>query len=351
MRTTLQNVAESRIPEALGLAPGDLSRIASYVNEAQQRLINAGGETGWWGGWAKLAFDVDVSDPYVTTPPGFARLAAIDICRTPIRVQNQWYEFLVDGIGYQQPCTESGRIPRGPLEAYERDDVCTAYDLTTTNQYIRVYATDTRDTGKRIAFLQAKDQNGNGIYTTDDTTQVDGFFLRLDYDAVSHATTTDYIVTEFKGVQKDITYGDVIVMEVDATTGAESLLARYKPNETNPSYRRYYLNRAPQNCCGASDTTTFQVLALAKYDFVPAYAPSDWVQIGNIPALKEECLSIRYSEKDSAEAEQLSLIKHSKAIQLLSQELSHYVGKSNPAINFAPFGTAKLEQQGIGYLV
>lgn len=349
MRITLQDVANSNIPRAIGLAPGDLQGLSAYVNEAQQRLINAGGESGWWGSWAKIAYDMEQSDPYFTLPQGFARAAGIDVCRTPIRIQNEWYEFMADGIGYQIPCSSTTfGWGNGPFEAYERQNVCTAYDLTTTNQYIRVYATDTRDTGKRIGFLQALDSNGNGIYTTDESMQVDGFFLRLDY--TTPATTT-YIVTAFGGIQKDITYGDVIVKQVDATTGDEVLLARYRPWETAPSYRRYYINRAPNKCCGSTTETTFQVSVMAMYDYKPAYAASDWILIGNIPALKAECQSIWYGEKDSPEAAQMSLIKHNEAIKLLNDELTHYMGKQQPAVNFAPFGFNSPCERQIGYIV
>jgi hypothetical protein len=39
-----------------------------------------------------------------------------------------------------------------------------------------------------------------------------------------------------------------------------------------------------------------------------------------------------------------------EAINLLNGELRHHLGKQRPAINFAPFGTAKLSYQRIGSL-
>lgn len=343
MRITLQNVADSRIPQVLGLCAGDLPRLASYINEAQQQLINVAGETGFYGGWAKVVFNVSCTDPYITLPPEFARLVNLDVCRWPIPVQNQWYEVLEAGIGLQTPIT--GRYGCGMQAAFERANVLTTVDLTPTNQYLRAYITDARDINKRIVFTGAKDQNGFGIYSTDPRNQVNGFPLVFDQPFV----TSPFIVTAFSGVIKDVTYGDVIIKQVDATTGVEVQLARYTPNETNPSYRRYYLQAGWPVSQNAS-VTTRQVTAMAKYEFVPAVNPTDFLIIGNIPALKDKCEGIRFSEMDNPTAQAMAISKHRDAVRKLNQELQHYEGDT-PAINLAVFGTAKLERQRIGSLI
>lgn len=346
MRITLQDIAASRIPETLGNCRGDFPRLASYINEAQQRLINAMGETGAWGGWAKVVFNVLCSDPFITLPLEFARAIGIDICRTPVRIQNQWYETLEAGIGLRTPC--DGKWGCGAMEAFDRATVTTAYDLTTTNQRLRVYITDARDVGKRILFTDAKDSNGNHIYSQDTQYEALGFFLTFNQPF----TTSNFIVTSFGGIQKDQTYGDVILMQVDDTTGVESLLARYGPEVMAPVYRRYYLNRLPApRCCIDPTQTTTQVTAMCKYEFRPALLPTDFLIIGNIPALKKECQSIRHGEMETAAGKQMEVLEHAEAVRLLNQELTHYLGKSQPAINVAPWGTARLEHQQIGTLV
>jgi hypothetical protein len=349
-RTTVAQLRQSRFPSALGLCSTDTTSFYQYVNEATQRLINAASENGWWGGWARVVFEVEREDPYITLPTEFARMIAADVCRFPIRIQNSWFEYLEAGIGLQRPCDGDGWGCNAATEGYDRLTVPTAYDLDPENQYIRVYYTDSRDIGKAINFIGAEDQNGNGIYTTVGTTELDGFQMTL----AAPFATTNFIVTSFTGVQKQQTYGDVTVYQVDATTGEESLLARYKPNDINPSYRRYLLKGLPLNCCASSsanDSRTVQVSAMCKYEYFPVQSDNDFLLVGNIPAMIEEAQSIRYDGMDSPDAFQKSAIKHANAIKLLQQELQHYEGKIQPAIVVAPFGTAYLGNQQIGTMV
>lgn len=349
MRSTVANLQSRLLPSSLGVCASDIAQICTLANDATQRLLSCGGEAGWWGSWSKVVFNVPRSDPYITLPAAFARMIRMDTCRSPVRIQNEWYEFLEAGIGLQQPedCTANGCswVGFGINETYVRPNVTTAYELTATNQKIRIYYTDARDIGKTVVFSNALDQNGNGIYTDDGDVSVNGFTLTL----ASPFVTTSYIVTQFGGIQKEETYGDIIVMQVDATSGVESLLSRYTPDETNPSYRRYYINQVPANCCNGTTEGTAQITAMCKHEFVPVARPTDFLLIGNIPALKCEMEAVRYESMDGVQDQQMALIKHTKAVKLLSEELVHYTGQKF-STNFAPFGTATLNRQAIGSL-
>lgn len=346
MRITLATALQSRIPQAVGLCADDLPGVASYINEAQQRLIGAAGETGFWGGWYATAFNVTRADPYITCPPEIARLAGVSLCNFPLRIQNQWYEFLEAGIG---PVPKDGCSGwQDPIEAFERGVYPTAYDLPSTNCLLRVYISDARDVGLRM-LVSGTDSGGDTLYSTDGSNEVVGTYLTFQQPF----DTTAFIVTEITAIQKDLTYGDVRLYAVDATTGAETLLAKYGPDEQNPAYRRYYFNSIPSASCNgsaSSSITIMQVKAMAKLEYLPARRPTDFLIIGNIPALKEECLAIRYGEMDSGTGAALANKCHRNAIRLLNQELTHYLGKDRVAVNFAPFGTAKLVNQNIGGL-
>lgn len=345
MLLTLEDFSDSRAPIVLGLCRGDYPRLASFANQAMQRLISIN-DSGWWGGWAKVVFNVTRQNPYITMPTIFARLVAADVCQFPIRIQNEWFEFLEAGIGLRTPCDGFNKC--GALEGFERGVWSTAYDLTSTNQKLRVRITDIRDIGKRILFQNAKDQNGNGIYTQDVNYPVIGFYLTFNQPF----TTSDMIVSSFDSVQKDQTYGDVTLHQVDQTTGAEVLLARYSPDDTSPQYRRYYFNRLPNGCCVLGEPTTpAQITCMAKYEFRPVRRPTDKMLISNFPALISECRSIQHGEMDDPNAKALSIQEHREAVKILNEELTHYLGKQQPAINLAPWGTAKLNRQMIGQLM
>ena len=78
---------------------------------------------------------------------------------------------------------------------------------------------------------------------------------------------------------------------------------------------------------------------------------TDYLLIGNLSALKLECMAVRLEATDSDKGQALAIAKHKEAIQLLNKELVHYTGRERPAIHFAPWGNAKLEHQAIGTLI
>lgn len=344
VRITLQQAAnDSRIQSVLGNCAGDLPRLAANLNEAIQRLIMTAGEDGFWGGWAKIVFNVSSQDPYITLPSEYARLIASDVCRHPVRIQNEWYEVMEAGIGLQDPCAGRNMCS---MQVYERGSVNTAYDLASSNKKIRVYLTDGRDVGKRILFAGAKDQNGNGIYQTDGNNEIIGVRLEM----VTPFVTTSMIVTSFAGISKDDTYGDVVIKQVDATTGEESLLSRLGPREMNPVYRRYFIQGVPANCCSDPSISTVQVTTMCKYEFIPVSRPTDFLLIGNIPALIQMVMAIRHEGIDSPTSKALAISEQRNAVRMLNQEITHYTGKNQIGVVMAPFGNARLERVNIGMM-
>lgn len=354
MRTTLHDVRLSRIPQVLGHCAADIPSLASYINEAQLRLIEAGGESGWWGSFASIAFNVNPSDPFIVTPREVARLEEMAVCRTPVRIQNQLYEYLEFGCGLQRPrpnCT--GQINeqcgcQDSVQAYDRGTVPTIRAITPGNK-LRIYMTNSADTGKRI-FFQSKDGNDKPIYTMDRGVQQNGFFITL--DNMVPFIESPMNLNDIQNVAKDVTVGAVQVYGVNPSTDEQTLLSTYAPDETTPSYRRYFLNNVPGQCCDCdSPTGVVQITAIAKLEFTPVAADTDFLLIGNIPALKEECQSIRYSEMDVSNTKKMSELHHRNAIRLLNHELQHYLGRSRPAFQFAPFGNARLENSGVGVMI
>lgn len=342
MRTTFSDFRQSRIPQSILLCAADIPRLLSYCNEATERLLRAGGDTGWWGGWYRTAFTV-ADDGTITLPREVARVANVSVCDTPIRIQNEWYEFLEAGVGPQQDltgCTDQC----GLLQMFDRGTTATQVDIASSNKKVRVFVTDARDIGKRI-LVKGLDNNQRTIRSSSGSIDSDGEYITF----ASPFADSISVFTSIVGVTKDYTYGDVLLYEVDIDTGAQVLLAIYGPTEINPSYRRYYINNLPTTCCSGSENVI--VVGMAKIEFVPVTQDTDFLPIGNIPALKQECMAIWNEEKDSLKARELALVQHSAAIRLLQQELVHYLGRQRPAVNLPIFGTAKLENHGIGTLV
>lgn len=348
-RLRLYDVRLSRLPELVGKCQGDVISIANYVNSAQRRLLmcRETGDEGWYGTWAEVAFNlVSRSNPYITCPREIARIERIDVCRRPVFIQNQFYEYLDFG---------NGRLPQFRQQdnlclpqVYTRNNAVTFSDLVNPPKIIRCYTTSTADVQKAARVLiQGLDANGNVVYTQDNLNEVTGEFVALD---------TPFIDTAFQyslltGIQKDPTEGQVQIFQVDPSTGAQSLMLTMEPSELVAGYRRYYLNNLPLACCHPTSTTPqlLQITAIAKLDLVPVVTDTDYLLFHNLEAIIEECQSIRYSEIDNAASKQMAQEKHQQAVRLLQGELVHYLGKDKPAVNFKPWGWASLSRQNIGY--
>lgn len=339
-RATLLDARMSRIASTVGFCAGDNDGFISTLNEAQQRLLldEAQPDEGWWGTWAVMLFNLDSSNMSITTPGDTARITALDVCKKPVVLRNQFWEYLEFGNGLRpancQPCPVCEE-----LTAFDRGAVVSFKDLTPPNKKLRVFVTDDTDLGKRVLF-SGKDKFGNILYSQDGINRATGEFVELKSPFVD--TVNQFSV--WNGVQKDITNGAIQIFQVDTVTGVQTLLSTMEPNETVGSYRRYFVNGLPNACCGSG---TIQVSALVKLDFVPVVADTDYLIIGNLSALKEECQSIRLAEMDSPAAKQEAARHHAMALRLLFGELDHFVGRERVSIAVPLWNSDRLQRQPI----
>jgi hypothetical protein len=178
MRLRLYDVLNSRLPALIGKCSGDVASISQMVNSAQRRLLlcREAGDEGWWGTWAEILFLVSRTTPHITLPREIARLEKIDICKHPVPIQNQFYEYLDFG---------NGRMPKrhrdsfAIKQAYTRNNVVTFADLVGT-KIIRIYPGDVADAqaGKRV-FVGGMDPSGSTVYTQDGLNLVSGAYVNL----------------------------------------------------------------------------------------------------------------------------------------------------------------------------
>lgn len=345
-RPRLIDFRSSGGPNAVGLCATDITSIAATVNEAQERLINdpLAPDEGWWGSWAKMAFTVSRSEPTIVTPQEVARIILLDVCKHPVRIENEWYEYMQFGPGIHPKGCSTTSNPCGPLNAFERETVVTFTALLSTPQYIRAYATNPNDVG-RTCLIQGKDSNGAYVRFVDAATGNAGLGESLTLS--SPFTDTAVLYSEITGIQKVKTFGEVEFFQVDPSTGVETSLLVMQPAETTALYRKYYINGLPSNCCTSCTTTStqLQVLAMCKLDYVPVTCDSDYLRIMSVPALIDECMSIRYGRMDTPGAQQLSAAKHASALRILFGQLDHYLGKERPALQRHIFGSDRMRLQ------
>jgi hypothetical protein len=357
-RLRLKDMLESRLPGSVGLCASDVGQVASMVNAAQERLLTCreAGDTGWWGSYAEVGFVVTQNDPYITLPRGMARLIRLDACDYPIRPQNQFYEYLEFGSGHwpKLACNTTNVCQTGPALALRRNMVATQSDLTTPGYGLRIYASVEDATLTTI--VSGTDANGQNLSSYRNSIPIKGLANTLTNpfsDLTLVGSTAAIELGSIYGIQKDTTARPVSFYEVNLTTGTQRLLLTMEPSEKVAAYSRYYLNGLPDGCCPTPGTAqgdnAVTIKAMVKLDLIPCVAATDYLLIQSREALIEECQSIRLGDMDSSGAKGQAAERHRNAVRYLQGQLVHYEGKSNPATNFAPFGTARLVNQMIGY--
>jgi len=329
---------------ALGICSGDVAEWARVANRTQRRLLTCRevGDAGWWGTYAEMAFTVAQASPYLTCPRDVARLEYVTVCDRPVPVQNQFYSYLQFG---------DGRFPKTACPAnrcelpqwYGRNNVATFVDVTPGN-LIRVYPSSAADVGTRV-LVSGTDANGQVVTSLDGPVVVQGEYVTLASPFADTLTRWNTVT----GIQKDTTVGAVAFYGVNPITSAQVLLLSMQQGETTASYRRYYLGGLPINCCTGTPTpTTASVVAMAQLDLVPARVDSDYLLLQSLDAILAEAQSIRYSEIDGAGAKAQAAERHRDAVRYLQGQSIQYNGKDKPAINFAPFGSARLSRVKVG---
>lgn len=337
-RRTLLDARTWRLPGAIGSCVGGNYDLISTINEAQQRILidESQPDEGWWGTWAVMVFDLTRDDPYFTPPRGVARVTAVNVCKKPVLLRNQFYEYLDFGNGIRPLSCSANNLCEN-LMAFDRGRVVTFKDIHPPNKKLRVYATNPTDLEKRILF-SGKDAFDNIIYSQDGFARVSGEFVTISDPFAD--TVNQY--TEISGIQKDITNGQIQIFEVDTVTLEETLILTMEPGETVAGYHRYFVNGLPNRCCG---TDTIQISAMCKLDLVPVVVDTDYLLIGNESAMKEECQAIRLGEMDSPDAKRLAMAHHAAALRLMFGELDLYVGKERVSITVPIFNSDRLRRQ------
>jgi hypothetical protein len=268
------------------------------------RLLHRG---QWWGTTARYA--LCVQSGCITLPRQIDSVLSAAIDNQPIKIRNEWFEYLSAGYGIRDSSSTS-------LQLLARGTAPVFRDIQGTNRIIRAYIDNPNDAGKTIT-LKGYDENGQWILTNNGAT--DGHRLTLAPGYVS----TPAVMTALSGVIKEETLGAVRLYEYNPDTLELFAMAVYEPDETVPSYLRFALPYAENS--GDSQTLNCMV----KLSYIPAAKDTDFLLIGNLPALKEMCQAIRYYETDSIESARKGALHERRAVEELEKELAHHRGPVN----------------------
>lgn len=307
----VQNPKLSNIAANVGMTPATNDFIA-LINEAQQRLMFEG---RWWGTCAR--FTICAFNGCLTLPRQIATIEAVAVCGRPIPLRDFWYEFLENGMGIRsnQSCWP---------EAVARGNFPTITEISGVTSKLNAICDLTADAGQQILAL-GYDQNGNWIRTLQNGAYADGEVITL---SVSPGTKSVNLFSRVTDLQMTGEMsGQWWLYAYDTNTAIQTLLGNYQHDETRPSYARYFFPSVAA-LTGVSGSKPVQIDAIGKKEFIPAQQPTDYLIIGNIPALNEMCMAINKAgnEADGVKSNQILQSGLMAAIRLLNGELDMYLG-------------------------
>jgi hypothetical protein len=351
-RITLQDVLNSRIPAAIGSCSTDTdSRVAAIINEAQQRLLSKG---LWWDSYAK--YRIAAYDSTIALPPQLATIESVAINHVPVPSHDMWFEFLDNGFGTRAPSTvgtAGGTSLGGATGAYGipeadfRGNFPTFRELTPNSnaKKVVVICDLLADVTAAIKVtVLGYDANGNWIRTLVGGSYIDGEVIALAQTPGSTSVNTFSRITDVRfSVQRS---GQVWLYELDTVTSVQTLTGWYQWFEMNPSYGRWLFPSigCPQSGCtppanAAQAWTTGEipgpgttcnpslVEVIGKKAFIPVSLPTDYLIIGNIPALKFMAQAVQKEEDAVSQADLGEAIGfETKALKEMDDELDMYLG-------------------------
>lgn len=308
-------VVRPLVARKLNLCATD-TRIVSYVNEAQRRLMAKGG----WKGTQQLYRFCIGSDSCIVWPRHFEAIEAYALCTSPATVRNRWYQFAGQGPGQ----LSSSDIWFNTL--IMQDDACAFAELGTDSltKRIQVSTILPESTSEQI-LLQGYDENAQWIQTLHNGVYVDGEYLNI--SAIPTLTTRYF--TKLVGVQKPRTNGPIVLSEYETTSGlgVVKVLAQYESDELLPSYRTSLLPgiSTTHGCGGSSsnDCSTKQVTVYAKLRHIDVTNDQNWLILTSPDAIAAMCQAV-YREDNSLINE--AGAAEALATRILEEELNAYEG-------------------------
>lgn len=265
-------------------------RLYRYINSAQRKIFLEGQYTGILASYNFLVYNSMITLPYECEA-----ILQADIWSQPIYVQNQWYEFLQSGPGFQEP-----RSLRGTTypDLFDRGSSwCTIQEPPGPFQ-VQVYCVVPEDPNA-VAVIEGIDQHGNVVRSQITVQNGDGTVSGQWINGIQTPIYAAGVAFQEPGqIFSSITaislptrnsdlrlVANVLNPTTFAATGQTYLLGIYPYFMTNPNFRRYAFPAAVI----VPDGSPFKPIpmnTLVRRRPLPVCKPSDRLTITNVEALK-----------------------------------------------------------------
>lgn len=323
MRLILSQAGELLAPYVeYGLCASD-PRVVTAINLAIERLIPVLNPEKTVG-----RYQFDVVNNQITTPREVKTILAASCsyasctggncgpgCTSIFRVKSRWYEMLPGGpVGFIA-CAPNILMDMGTGYSTFADP------SVETPLILRLYADLPQVTSEGIIVISGLDADGNDLVTYQDNQWIPGAAIQIPAQGTNYNETTQSI-SQIYSITKPQTVGRLRLYGVDST-GAQTALAVYQPDEINPDYRRYMVS-------WVGDIPPQAILTvLAKRRFYWTTDPYEDLLITNVGALQNALMGMKY---EKAGAFDQAALCWKTAIAILDVEDKDYDGDYSASV-------------------
>lgn len=206
-----------------------------FVLEVVQRLLHRGAH----GNLRKWTFCL--SNGCFTAPHDMEVPIKVKIDGYPERVWSKWYEF------YDVHISDLHCDDYKPGLFEEVNTYYTAYDIPVAGAHIAAVPLEVEDPNAYI-IIQGEDLAGRDVYTTCQGRRFHGEKIAINRET---PVFTKNVFSKITGIEKSITCNYVRLYWQNIAAGqiaGRGLLAEYRPTDTHPSFRRFRVPAAKNDC-------------------------------------------------------------------------------------------------------
>jgi hypothetical protein len=294
--------ARSKLRKFIGSGACTNADVDARINEVISHLLRE-------GDWKLTIRRVSLweCDSVISLPREFDKVIAVNYDNNPVRVFSKYYEFLEAGPGRIDELantTASDLVDLGSKYCIMRDIP------VNENWKIAAFSTEAEDTDQLITI--------RGVTSYNNTVLEDGEpYKTIPINRYSNGVegkirgsnaiqTSESSYSNIHEVIKPVTKGYVTLYAIDTSKLSEDqdtdpaiyFLAKYHPDETVPSFRRYKIMAANTRITPTSASSGNYIIALVKMALIDAKNANDVLLIQDLPALKLGCLALAKLEAD-----------------------------------------------------
>lgn len=260
----------------------------SKINEAIEELANL-------GNWDPMVMSMDICTDSceITLPDDVEIPLAINVGGHPADFRNKWFEFHLNGPGTEccdQACnfnwTDKGDFPTFRNLRCPSQLVVCAEGAENIGASVRIYGFDGNE-----QWIMTPDANG---------VLQDGFEIPIIYGLNPGTNTT--LVKRITRVSKPLTNNFIRLIALDTgSTSCGTLLGRYRPTDTEPSFRRITVSGGGcsclTGCTGEAVNRTWVRMRFRRKVFKVSQL-SDPIPLHSVTAIKMMAQAIKKYEAD-----------------------------------------------------